>query len=386
MTKGCMVAVENRGGNGSNTENLHAVPVVCNTESGSEKQHSPALSRERKMASIQRVVGVNPIQNADAIEASKILGWTVVTKKGEFKVGDLCVYVEIDALLPERPEFEFMRSKKFRIKTVRLRGQVSQGIAFPLSILGGVEEKPEGLELFEGVDVSEILGIVKYEPPVDAAIGGEISRPMPGFLLKTDEPRIQSIPGVLERHAGKIGYVAEKLEGASGTFYVKNGVFGVCSRNFELREDHQNIFWLVARKLNLEEKLLSLGGDFAVQGEVIGPKIQGNLYRLKEPAVRFFNLFDIENSEYLSFCEFKKIVSERLGLPLVPILDENYPLPSCVDELIGYAEGKSALEGCSDVEREGIVWRPLEETRDPDIGRLSVKAVSNRYLLKQGKD
>ena len=108
----------------------------------------------RKLASIQRIKVLEPIANADAIERATVLGWQLVVKKGEFAVGDLCVYCEIDALLPERPEF--LRPRKFLIRTVRLRGQISQGICFPLDIL------PAGTLVAEGADVTGALGIVKY--------------------------------------------------------------------------------------------------------------------------------------------------------------------------------------------------------------------------------
>ena len=168
----------------------------------------------RKLASIQTVNALEPILNADAIERMRILGWWVVVKKGEFRPGDKVVYCEIDSLLPERPEFEFLRASSFKlaqtdasgatvlpagfhIKTVKLRRQVSQGICFPLSIL------PEGATLDEGADVTEQLGVRKWEPPVPVGMGGRVKGGFPGFLPKTDETRVQVLEPVLERHRGK---------------------------------------------------------------------------------------------------------------------------------------------------------------------------------------
>jgi len=342
------------------------------------------IDRSRKLASIQKVVDIQPIPGADAIECLTILGWHIVGKKDEFQVGDPCVYVEIDSVLPERPEFEFLRPRGFRIRTVRLRGQISQGIAFPVEILDAVSGQFQ-VTIEEGADVTEMLGVIKYERPIDVSIGGEVAGPMPGFLLKTDEPRIQSNPGVLARHTGRIGYASEKLDGCSGTFFLKDGDFRVCCRNLELRETEGNVFWKVAKEYGIEERLRVLGGEFALQGEVLGPKIQGNRYKLKKHEVRFFNLFDIRKSEYLPFPLFMDTVQVMMGLQTVPILDEQFPLPENVDEMLRFAEGKSMFPGAEDVEREGIVWRPLEEIHDPDIGRLSVKAISNRFLLKGGE-
>ncbi|HIE27970.1 TPA: hypothetical protein EYP66_11855 [Candidatus Poribacteria bacterium] len=162
---------------------------------------------DRALAHIERIRSIEPIEGADRIEKSTILGWEVVIRKEEFKVGDLVVYIEIDSILPEREEFEFLRDRKFRIKTVRLRGQVSQGIAFPLSIL------PDGIQIEEGLDVTEALNIHKYEPPIPAQLSGVVKGAFPSFIPKTDETRIQSVPDVLVRHKGKVFFISEKLDG-----------------------------------------------------------------------------------------------------------------------------------------------------------------------------
>jgi len=343
----------------------------------------PMEQRARKLASVQRVVAVEPIPGADAIERITVLGWHLVARKGEFLPGDPCVYVEIDSFLPEKPEFEFLRPRGFRIRTIRLRGQVSQGIAFPLSVLGPPSLLPASILTHEeGTDVTVLLGIEKYEPPIPASIAGEIKGVFPGFLFKTDEPRCQSIPGVLDRHAGVRGYATEKLNGTSVTYYLKDGEFGVCSRNYELREDERNTLWLVARKGNIEGKLRRIPGNSALQAEVIGPGIQGNPYRLKHHEYRAFNLFDIDRGHYEDYRSFVE-TAQMLEIPTVPILPGEILLPACADDLVALAEGKSVLN--PDAEREGIVWRPFEETRDPEIGRLSIKAISNRFLLGGGE-
>ena len=147
----------------------------------------------RKLASIQHIKNLEPIEGADAIEKATVLGWQVVVKKGEYKVGDLTVYIEIDSLLPETSDFEFMRKNKFRVRTIRLRGQVSQGICFQPSIL------PPDFILDEDADCTEALGIVKYEPPVPAHLAGIAKGRFPGFIPKTDETRVQVLQEVLEK-------------------------------------------------------------------------------------------------------------------------------------------------------------------------------------------
>src|SRR5262245_39033749 len=250
----------------------------------------------RKLASIQTVNAVEPIPNADAIEKIRVLGWWVVIKKGEHSPGDKVVYFEIDSLLPERPEFEFLRASSFkpaqtdadgtvrlaagfRIKTVRLRGQVSQGICFPLSIL------PPGALIEEGADVTALLGILKWEPPLPVGMGGKVKGSFPGFLPKTDETRVQLLEAVLERHRGKTFYVTEKLDGTSFTAFLRHGEFGLCSRNLWMDEnDESNALVRIARSLRLEDRLKAvrdfLEFDIAIQAEVIGPGIQKNKYGL----------------------------------------------------------------------------------------------------------
>ncbi len=332
----------------------------------------------RKLASIQKVKALSAIEGADAIETATVLGWQVVTKKNEFNVGDLCVYCEIDSHLPEKPEFEFLRPRKFVIKTVRLRGQISQGICFPLSIL------PSDTPLEEGLDVTEVLEITKYEPPLSAGLGGQTKGYFPGFMPKTDETRVQVLEDVLEQHRNKIFYVSEKVDGASMTCYLKEGEFGVCSRSLELVESTDSLYWVCARKLNLENKLKSLSGDFAFQGELAGEKIQSNRLKLKGLHFFVFNIFNIKEYRYLNYQEFRD-TANQLGLETVPIVEENFLLTTeiTVNYLVNYSINKSLLN--TQAWREGIVLRPLIEAKDNYLGRLSFKAINPEYLLKHGE-
>ncbi len=349
----------------------------------------------RKLSSIQTVNTVEPIANADAIEKIRVLGWWVVGKKGEYKPGDKVVYCEIDSLLPERPEFEFLRASSFkptqtspegsvvlpagfRIKTVKLRGQVSQGICFPLSIL------PPGAPAEEGADVTEVLGIHKWEPPIPVGMGGKVKGGFPGFLPKTDETRVQVLEPVLQRHRGKTFYVTEKLDGTSLTAFLRQGQFGICSRNLWMDEtDEGNIHVRVTRGLKLQEKLRAarerLGHDLALQAEVIGPGIQKNKYALPAVTLRVFNVLNVDANRLLDHGAMLAVLGE-LGLESVPQLGA-IVLNHTVDELVAFAEGMSVLNPKS--QREGVVLRPLVEEYDEDIGgRLSFKAINAKFLLK----
>ena len=348
----------------------------------------------RTLASIQTVNAAEPIPGADAIEKVRVLGWWVVVKKGEFRPGDRVVYCEIDSLLPERNEFEFLRANSykaaqvdaaggvilpagFRIKTVKLRGQVSQGICFPLSIL------PGGAATEEGADVTESLGVRKWEPPQTVGMGGRTRGSFPGFLPKTDETRVQVLEQVIARHRGRDFFVTEKLDGTSFTAFVREGEFGVCSRNMLLdTTDDGSLLVSVAKRLGLEERLRAFGAtrgfDTAVQGEVIGPGVQGNKYALKEVTLRLFNVFDVSAYRFLSHAEMLAATAE-MGLETVPHLG-TVVLNHGVDELVAMSEGVSVLNPKS--QREGIVLRPLAEVEDEYLGRLSFKAINPKFLLK----
>lgn len=337
----------------------------------------------RKLASVQKILALEAIENADAIEKATVLGWQLVVKKGDFKVGDLCVYMEVDSMLPDKPEYEFLKPRGMRIRTIRLRGQVSQGICFPVSILS------DDAKINEGMDVTEFLGVTKYEPPIPACLSGVMKGKFPSFIPKTDETRVQVLQKVLDKYAGEFCYVTEKLDGSSATYYLNNGEFGCCSRNLDLLEDNENSFWKIARQMDIENKLRALGKNYAIQGELIGEGIQDNKYRLKGQTVRFFNVFDIDKFEYLPFSKFINFF-ESLSLPIVPVLQSQYILSNNIEELVAKSVIKSHLK--SDTWAEGIVIRPLTEKIDMLLsnenfnnGRVTFKVVNPEFLLKHGE-
>ena len=339
----------------------------------------------RKLATIRKITELRPIEGADKIELAIVDGWQVVVAKDvEHKVGNKVVYCEIDSFLPIREEFEFLRKSSykkmgnqegFRLKTIKLRGQVSQGLILPIHILPTTQfDTPD--ELPEGLDVTEMLGIVKYEPPIPAELAGKVKGQFPSFLRKTDEERIQNL--VKEYDEWKFTskhqfYVTEKLDGSSATYYIKDGVFGVCSRNLELLETEGNTFWKAARELDLEEKMKSLGKNVCFQCELIGEGIQGNPYKIKGHTVRFYTGFDIDKQVRIPFMEFADVLMS-LNLQHVPVLNQEYGfiLPDTVEDMLKYAEGKSELN--PDTEREGVVVRSMD-------GTISFKAISNVFLL-----
>jgi len=339
----------------------------------------------RKLATIQKIKEILPIEGADAIELAIVNGWKVVVGKNVgHKVGDSVVYCEIDSFLPVKEEFEFLRktsykkmsdgSEGFRLKTIKLRGQVSQGLIIPIDVLlkYGICED----DVYEGLDVSGMLGIIKYEPPMPAELSGTAKGLFPGFISKTDEERVQNLTEEYKEwvKSGKRFYVTEKLDGSSATFYYKDGEFGVCSRNLELLETEGNTFWRVARELDLENKMRDFGVNISLQGELIGEGIQGNPYKIKGQTVRFFNLFDIDLHQYHSFHMFEPIVKSQFGLETVPILDKNFTLPETIEEILSYADAKSELN--PNFDREGVVIRSMDR-------KISFKVISNKFLLNE---
>lgn len=355
----------------------------------------------RKLASIQRIDGLFPIDGRDRIVLARVEGWNVIVQKDMFQVGDLCVFCEIDSVLPEKPEFEFLRPKKFRIKTLKMAGVISQGICFPLSIL---PERDNPYVIDE--DVTDLIGVTQYEPtqdkePDESTVPKNPSKRYPKFLMrfgwfrrlvlpkkkntgfpsfisKTDETRIQSMPWIVDLDTTWVA--TEKVDGQSGTFalvrhkgFLRDKFeFIVCSRNLRLPYPDNSSYWCVAEKYKIENTLRNMIGNrdwIAIQGECIGPKIQRNKYGVKEPDLFVFNLIyptgRVDSIRAKSICE-------NHGLQFVPIVDVNVTLPPSVDGVLAYADGESLLAATM---REGIVFRSTD-------GKHSFKAVSNQFLLK----
>ena len=341
----------------------------------------------RKMATVRRIDAVDPIPDADAIEVATVGGWRVVVQRGEYQPGDLAVYCEIDSWIPtELAPFlskgkeprEFNSVKGERLRTVKLRGQLSQGLLLPLSIMNPqINQLAEYLDNAEGFDCSEWLNIQRWEMPVPAQLAGEVRGNFPTAVPKTDQERVQNLSAEIAAAAanGQRFEVTEKLEGSSMTVYQIHGEFGVCSRNLDLRETDSNSFWITACRDNIQAKMQAVDEhwDFAIQGELIGPGIQGNIYNLREPQFWVFDVYNIQTGEYLQ-PDTRRALIERMGLNHVPVLGTDKDLGvGTVDELLTWTEGASALN--EKQEREGIVFKA-------ENGGFSFKAISNRYLLK----
>ncbi len=338
----------------------------------------------RKLATIRKIDGVMPIPNADKICAYQVGGWTVVDSVGKYDVGSMVVFVEVDAWIPTKlapfltkpghfpKTFEGIEGE--RLKTIRLRGQLSQGLLLNLD-----QVIPETHQFGEDSDVTGYLGIVKWEKAMPAQLAGIAKGNFPSLIPKTDQERVQNLKKEIEACQGLTFEVTEKYEGSSMTVYRSVGdsgemEFGVCSRNLNLKEAEGNTFWDVARAEDIEAKMIAVDEfwSFAIQGELIGPGIQGNIYGLTKPQFCVFDVYDIQTGKYLPPKARRELI-ERMGLRHVAVLNEEYVLTQTVEEIIATAEGQSTMAA---TEREGIVFKQTD-------GGITFKAISNRYLLNE---
>jgi RNA ligase (TIGR02306 family) len=342
----------------------------------------------RKLASIQKILKVEPLPNSDYLDVCQVLGWQCITKRNDFHAGDYCVYFETDSWLPERPEFDFLRKncwkenengKGFRIRIIKLRKQISQGLIMPLSIL-----PCQILNLEEGMDVTDMLEVKLYNPPIPACLRGKIKGSFPSFLCKTDETRVQILQDVLTRYKGIECAITEKIDGSSVTYYIRDGVFGICSRNVEFQLDSENLYCKMAEKLKIEEKLRAIGYNIAIQGELCGVGIQGNRLQLQENKVFFFNVFLIDKYSYISHGLAVQMLI-NLGLETVPFIGYD-ELSDDIEWWVKFATRKSLLNPKKWA--EGVVIRPTEEKIDMQMasgfgnGRVSFKSINPEYLLE----
>ena len=353
----------------------------------------------RKLATIRKIDEVFPIEGADKIEAVRIDGWMCVVSKGEFAPGDLCVYFEIDSFIPvgeAYPHFEFLRPRAIkwngkegcRIRTIRLRGQISQGIAMPLKAFKNGDPNFEVTQaaIREGDDVTTALGIEKWEAPIPAQLGGQVKGGLPAGIPKTDQERVQNMGRELSKlrvKSQKTEFeVTVKLDGSSMTAYLlKDRTFGICSRNYDLVRDENNSFWAYAIRAGLEEKLNRMADDFgpgfhglALQGELIGPGIQGNKDKLTATQFYVFDIYTISGPEqgYYRPVDRRRLcrVYDLPHVPLVGIIGL-LQLPE-LESFKALSKGDSLTPG---VPREGVVFKC---EHNPQI---HFKCINDEWLL-----
>lgn len=351
----------------------------------SETSIGKFINEGRKLASIQTIAEIKPIEGADRIVAYRINGWHVVDQKGKYQVNDSVVMCEVDSFVPTevapfltKPDHfpkEFLGIKGERLRTIKLKGQLSQGLLLPMSVLPNIESVGVGFYI-EGDDVTSALGILKWEKPLPACLAGVAKGSFPSFIPKTDQERVQNLSKQIEAMQGELFEVTIKLDGSSCTIFVNGEDNGVCSRNLELKQTEGNAFWDIAVEEDVHAKIRSTGRNLALQGELIGPSIQGNYENVVKNEFYVYDVFDIDKQKYLLPEERRKIIWE-LRLKHVPLLNGQYAdklfLDAGVQQLLDMAEGEGMNKG---VKREGLVFKHLHSD-------FSFKAISNSYLLKE---
>ena len=393
-----------------------------------------------KLAHVEIINKIEPIKDADFIELASVLGWhIIINKKDGFKVGDKCIYIEIDSVVDTtRPEFKFLETRGKRIRTMKMRGVYSQGLILPISVYG---KNYESLNV--GDDVTEHFGIIHYEEYllqkqqanmskkkysgirkflwshkhlrwIGALLGYWksqkallIESEYPSWVVKTDETRIQNCPEMIEKmhkycEENNTEIIAtEKIDGTSATFTLhidsqenkhrrhnskfKNFQYWVCSRNLAVDPNGDSIYARYAREHELEDILMKLFNVLeakeyiTIQGELIDPTVQKNKYALSEGKQDLF-VFNLIKDGVRCGTERIKLIFEKnnINLNIVPII-KNFTLKNSVDEILLDADGESLAIPKSfkgSHLREGLVIRTSD-------GQLSFKAVSNKFLLKE---
>lgn len=345
----------------------------------------------RKLASIRKIDGIRPIDGADAIECAIVGGWVVVVKKGEYEAGDLAIYCEIDSFIPTKLAPFLTKPGQFpktyngvegeRLRTVKLRGTLSQGLLLPTKIAEDIVCPGEFFSFDEGSDVTELLGIQKWEPPVSAQLAGLAKGNFPTAVPKTDQERIQNLSGKFDewKVSALTFEVTEKLDGSSMTCYLPyEGEFEVCSRNLSLKKDENNSFWKSAIANDIERKMIDFGlRGYAIQGELVGEGIQGNKYGIKGQDFYVYDIYCVQLGKYLTHTERFEIC-EQLGLKHCPLINKRlkFNQTDTVSFLLDWAEDVSILN--FKTQREGLVFKCVENTD------ISFKAISNKFLMKHG--
>ena len=353
----------------------------------------------RKLATIRQIRSLRPIPGADVIEVASIEGWEVIVKKGEYQVGDFCMYYEIDSFLPESdPRYAFLMKSSIRkfegarghkLRTIKLRGQISQGLVLPIEQFPEltIPELDEQKRTLREFDFAETLGIKKFEAPIPALLAGEVKGPFPNFIRKTDQERCQNLVEEIFVENKQARYeVTTKLDGTSITYYHFNQEIGACTRNWELKITDENKENTIIKLLK-ESGLIDVGFDgYALQGELMGHGIQCNREALKAHCFYVFDVQNLNSGEYLNpdkRQEFMEQLYAKEGGKVnrdmvhhVPVLENNVTLEQLgieiMADLLKFAEGSSIANKI----REGVVFKRED-------GKFSFKAMSNVFLAKE---
>jgi RNA ligase (TIGR02306 family) len=347
----------------------------------------------RKLVTIRKILEIIPIKDADFIELVRVDGWKSVVKKNDFKVGDYGVYFEYDSFLPIEERFEFLRKscfrkmfvegkgwiEGFRLRTIKLKNQISQGLTMPL-----INFPEININIDINLDLSEKLGVLKYEKPIPLEMSGDIMGEIPSIIRKTDQERIQNLIEYFEIYKNVEFEETEKEDGMSSTMYFYNNHFGVCGHNWEFKENPDQTMWKLAYKHNLKEVMRIMKAEVAIQGEIVGEGIQKNPMVLKGHYFHIFDIYDIKKGRYMlpkERCDYINIANTIVLIPLihVPIINSNikiFNICRTIEDILEYVKGDTKY--CKGCKREGLVFKSTELINDNIV---SFKVIDNNVAL-----
>lgn len=341
----------------------------------------------RRVASIQRIKALEPVITRTGEEALRLrlatfedVAWQCVVGAEQFAVGDLCVYIEVSSVVPDNENFAFMAKDKFVVKAKRFVGTtLSQGLVMPISVLRN-KAVFDAIAFSVGQDVSELLGVKRYEPVEQCATHVPAVGKFPTHIVpKTNEMRVQSSPLYLEVMRGLPCTATMKLDGTSATYWVGDGKLHAASRNLELKEDYNSVYWRIAEKYGVGKKL-EVFDNWVLQGEIVGPGIQHNPLALRSPEFYVFNIWDVRKRGYVDQ-DTLELFCRVADLPSVPVVRRWKEFNATIPELLEIADG--TYPGTSNP-MEGIVVRPTFENKyNTRLGRLSFKVINDKFALKE---
>lgn len=332
-----------------------------------------------KLASLEVIKSIKPHPNADLLEIAHVLGWQTIVKKGEFQEGDKIIFIVIDTILPDAPWSEFLKDKKnpdkpIRLRTIKLRGEYSQGLVLPLSVLYGNTFAASTWQI--GADVGAELGVKKYEKELPASLSGEIAGTFPAYIIsQTDEDNALSNPDIVSEVLKHPITITKKYDGSSCTIVINDGeITHVCSRRLSIKESASNAFWHVARKLTIPKDFTGV-----IQGEVMGPGIQGNQLKLMEATLYAYQIRT--DNGYMTWYNMSQFCQQNLNCNYVPLVANFAAEELTLEDLIMIADDQTldAEIDTQGVAAEGIVVRP-SDYRASGIGRpLGFKIINRNF-------
>ena len=335
-------------------------------------------------------VSKHPDPEVERLEVAKCVGlsFQFVVQKGIYQPGSKVAYFPLDSLLPDAlieklgMVGKFSGAGKNVVKTLRLRGVLAQGFVAPAE-----EVLPPELMLSTPEKITEFLGVIKYVPTeVDMknAIGAGLPSGFGAYDIEGADRNQDIIDLLLDQDV----VVLEKMEGENSSYgKVLDEKFVSCrERSLIEKEGCNNMFWDIARTNNLLPLMDKFPASSAMlYGELCGPGIHGNHYKLKHKQIFLFDLRVGDHRDWLCFDEFESFLkTNQMEQLMAPVIYKG--------KLRDFLAGRSIQEASNgmsllnkDVLMEGIVVKPLKEQTHPKLGRLIIKQRSPQYLAKTGR-